>query len=263
MNFLDTPDARTLRAEVHSHSTFSDGFFTPEEIARRFHERGITVAALTDHDTLYGQKRFINACNSYGIMALTGVEITIDCSFHILAYGFNYTAPHLKETMDYFRFYRCFPEEITLTHRIQNWYHRVFRDSPFTLSVPSMEARITRAFGDIHEAGGALFLAHPYTITENIDALGAIVDYLQSLGLAGIEVCRQGIEDEALAQFADSRGLVKLYGTDYHGYRRQHWGDWQLKDSPFYYGSGKDEEEIPGVEIRERDMEMFLSRFRK
>ncbi|HEX5948196.1 MAG TPA: PHP domain-containing protein, partial [Actinomycetota bacterium] len=36
--------------DLHAHTTFSDGTFTPEELVALARERGLSVLAVTDHD---------------------------------------------------------------------------------------------------------------------------------------------------------------------------------------------------------------------
>ena len=40
--------------DLHIHTTCSDGQFSPEETIRMAHQAGVTVAAVTDHDTVSG-----------------------------------------------------------------------------------------------------------------------------------------------------------------------------------------------------------------
>ncbi|MCD7774480.1 MAG: PHP domain-containing protein [Clostridiales bacterium] len=47
--------------DLHTHSTCSDGTFTPEEIIKKAYELGLAAVAITDHDTLSGVKEAIEA----------------------------------------------------------------------------------------------------------------------------------------------------------------------------------------------------------
>ena len=40
--------------DLHTHSTASDGKYSPSEVVRKAYERGVKYLALTDHDTLSG-----------------------------------------------------------------------------------------------------------------------------------------------------------------------------------------------------------------
>src|SRR5210317_1547989 len=75
--------------DLHTHSTFSDGSYTPEEVVQMGVEAGLTGMALTDHDTVEGIPRFIKACQGSGICGISGVEISADVSkggMHMLGY---------------------------------------------------------------------------------------------------------------------------------------------------------------------------------
>ncbi|HYH78403.1 MAG TPA: error-prone DNA polymerase [Longimicrobium sp.] len=71
--------------ELHAHSAFSlgDGSATPESLAERAAELGYPALALTDHDDLGGAVRFSKACESAGIFAIFGAEITLADRSHL------------------------------------------------------------------------------------------------------------------------------------------------------------------------------------
>ncbi len=77
------------RIDLHSHSTLSDGTFTPQEVVALARERGLDVLALTDHDTTAGLDEAQTAADEAGIELVPGVEFsaTLDGkSVHLLAY---------------------------------------------------------------------------------------------------------------------------------------------------------------------------------
>lgn len=77
------------KSEIHMHSTFSDGEFTPTELVRIAQTNGVSLLSLTDHDTFSGIEEFINAAEGTGISAFPGIEITVqyrDFNIHLLAY---------------------------------------------------------------------------------------------------------------------------------------------------------------------------------
>lgn len=65
------------RSNLHLHSRFSDGNLWPEAVVARGQALGLEAMALTDHDTMAGLERFIEACDAAGIAGVGGVEI--DC----------------------------------------------------------------------------------------------------------------------------------------------------------------------------------------
>lgn len=64
--------------DLHTHSTFSDGTKTPEEIIDECIKRDISAVALTDHNTVSGLERFACAAQGKNIEAVCGVEISTD-----------------------------------------------------------------------------------------------------------------------------------------------------------------------------------------
>jgi 3',5'-nucleoside bisphosphate phosphatase len=80
-----------VRADLHSHSTASDGTCTPAEVMRSARAAGLDVIALTDHDTVAGHARAREALPP-GLTLLPGMELSCrldDHSVHMLAYLFD------------------------------------------------------------------------------------------------------------------------------------------------------------------------------
>lgn len=76
-------------ADLHLHSHFSDGTFTPPEIVARAKQQGLGAIALTDHDTVEGCAVATEECARAGIEFIVGTELTSehnDHELHILAY---------------------------------------------------------------------------------------------------------------------------------------------------------------------------------
>ena len=81
-----------LNADLHCHSTVSDGTLTPEALAERAHGNGVELWSLTDHDEIGGQHRAAAAAKACGMRYLTGTEISvtfIDQTVHIVGLGFD------------------------------------------------------------------------------------------------------------------------------------------------------------------------------
>src|ERR1041384_7339603 len=86
--------AESQRADLHLHTTHSDGDWSPEEVMRRAAERGLGAIAITDHDTCsalplaqaFARKR------DKAPEIISGVEISCDYSgreLHLLGYFFD------------------------------------------------------------------------------------------------------------------------------------------------------------------------------
>ena len=79
-----------INADLHSHSTRSDGTLEPEALAERARERGVELWALTDHDELGGQQRAALAARRHGMAWLSGVEVSVTFAgetVHIVGLG--------------------------------------------------------------------------------------------------------------------------------------------------------------------------------
>lgn len=85
--------------DLHIHSTASDGSDAPEAIARKAKARGLSAAAITDHDNLGGVERFLGECRELGLTGFSGVEISSSFegdTIHLLGYGVNPFHPELR-----------------------------------------------------------------------------------------------------------------------------------------------------------------------
>lgn len=71
-----------MRADLHLHSRFSDGAEWPEALAARAAACKLEYVALTDHDSMEGVKRFLEACRRQRIRGVAGVEIDCVCTEH-------------------------------------------------------------------------------------------------------------------------------------------------------------------------------------
>ncbi len=81
-------------ADLHLHTNFSDGTYTPEELAGHAHRLGFAAVALTDHDTMEGCPRMAAACATHGIEFVPGSELTCEHEgqeLHMLGYFLDTT----------------------------------------------------------------------------------------------------------------------------------------------------------------------------
>ena len=61
--------------DLQLHSTYSDGYLTPTQLAKFLQKRGVKTASLTDHNTVAGQDEFHRACQKRGIKMIPGLEV--------------------------------------------------------------------------------------------------------------------------------------------------------------------------------------------
>jgi len=81
-----------LNADLHCHSSVSDGTLEPEALAARAKANGVELWALTDHDEVGGLQRAMDAALDLGLPFLTGAEISVTfagTTVHIVGLGFD------------------------------------------------------------------------------------------------------------------------------------------------------------------------------
>ncbi|MFH1969759.1 MAG: PHP domain-containing protein [Verrucomicrobiota bacterium] len=94
--------------DLHTHSTFSDGSLTPEQLVREAERAQLSALALTDHDSISGLERFMAACSKSKLRGVSGVEISVDCNpsdatMHILGYFIDPANAELNEHVNRLR----------------------------------------------------------------------------------------------------------------------------------------------------------------
>lgn len=73
--------------DLHTHSVFSDGTYTPAELLDEAVERKLSAIALTDHNTVDGLPEFLAAARGKNVEAIAGAEFSVDYKgreFHLL-----------------------------------------------------------------------------------------------------------------------------------------------------------------------------------
>jgi predicted metal-dependent phosphoesterase TrpH len=89
--------------DLHLHTTASDGLLPPEALVARVAAAGVTVMAVTDHDTVAGLDRAQAAAAARGIRLIPGIEITAvetGRDVHVLGYFFDRAHRPLAEFLD-------------------------------------------------------------------------------------------------------------------------------------------------------------------
>ncbi len=86
-------------ADLHTHSYYSDGTMSPEEILKEALQNNVGLIALTDHDMLEGSRELRSLCQAADINFLTGVELNSlyeGLNYHILGYGVDIDNPDFQ-----------------------------------------------------------------------------------------------------------------------------------------------------------------------
>jgi 3',5'-nucleoside bisphosphate phosphatase len=91
MALLEHP-ASAVAADLHSHSTVSDGLLTPSEVVARAAGRGVELYALTDHDEVSGLAEAESAARALRLPFVHGVEVSVtwaSTTVHVLGLGID------------------------------------------------------------------------------------------------------------------------------------------------------------------------------
>ncbi len=95
-----------MSIDLHTHSTWSDGTDTPQELVCAGAAAGLRVLALTDHDTVGGWEEAATSAEQHGVTIIPGVELSCQSrgiSVHMLAYLVDPDDPALREEMRHAR----------------------------------------------------------------------------------------------------------------------------------------------------------------
>ncbi len=96
-SFIQQPEPSAdimSRIDLHTHSTASDGSFSPTELVNLAKEKGLVAMALTDHDTTSGLEEAGRAGQEFGVDIIPGVELSVlikGGTFHLLGLGIHET----------------------------------------------------------------------------------------------------------------------------------------------------------------------------
>lgn len=94
------------KVDLHTHSTASDGLYEPSDLLRQASEAGLTVLALTDHDSTNGIDEAKQAAKQLGIELIPGIEINTSINgkeVHVLGYFIEYERAAFQKTLHFLR----------------------------------------------------------------------------------------------------------------------------------------------------------------
>jgi 3',5'-nucleoside bisphosphate phosphatase len=233
-----------MRADLHSHSTASDGTEAPAEVMRRAAAAGLDVIALTDHDTVAGHAEAAAALPP-GLTLLPGTELSCRLdghSVHVLAYLFDRGQDELAGEMAELRESRLFRaramvdklaamgvpltwDEVSevaagVVPTVQDAFGPAWLGPGGRVHVPRYALDPVRAIRLVTAAGGVTVLAHPRGSARGWRTPAEVIAELADAGLTGIEV-RHPQHDEReralLGELAARLGLLVSGGSDDHG----------------------------------------------
>jgi hypothetical protein len=244
-----------LKADLHTHTTASDGTVTPAGLVALALDRAIDVLAITDHDSVEGLPAAEQAAKGCPLMLVPGVELSAvhdGRDVHVLGYFIDAEDPRLLGHLTDLRAARLrrarsivdalveagydvtLEEVLSLSdggsvgrsHIARALVHRGHAESiadAFQRLIgrgrPFYVGKDVRApeevVGVITEAGGIAVLAHPA-----VSGVEDLIVPLHAVGLSGVEAYHADHTPEQrirLANEAAARGMLVTGGTDYHG----------------------------------------------
>jgi predicted metal-dependent phosphoesterase TrpH len=242
-------------ADLHLHTNFSDGTYTPEELVAQAAKNNLAAIALTDHDTVEGCERAAIACKAGEIEFIPGAELTAeqnDNEIHILGYFLDTHNKKLLEEIAKFQAVRQqrihemvarlnalnvplkVEDVIALANCRSPGRPHVARalvkagfvgslDEAFErflkkhrpAFVPKAKISSQVAIELIHQANGLAVMAHP-----GLNRTDEVIPDLVDAGLDGIE-CFHTKHSTAVSEhyleIADKYNLLVTGGSDCHG----------------------------------------------
>jgi predicted metal-dependent phosphoesterase TrpH len=246
-------------ADLHLHTLFSDGTFTPEELVLNAQKQGLACIALTDHDTVEGCARAGAAAAAVQMEFIPGAELTAehaDTEVHVLGYFLDTQNQVLLAKLARFQADR------------QNRIHEMCAalnkhgvplkaESVFALAncqspgrphvaramvkeklignldeaferylkkgrvawVPKTKMSALESVQLIHQAGGLAVMAHP-----GLNRTDEIIPDLVAAGLDGIECFHtkhSTVMAERYLEIAEKHDLLVTGGSDCHGFSKK------------------------------------------
>lgn len=246
-------------ADLHAHTTASDGTFSPQETVERAKEKGLSAVSITDHDTVSGwQDALFHAKKLGGIEVVPGIEISTVAAnqdVHVLGYyvdgeqhGFLEQLEELRNTRN--KRNRMMIERLQLLGIDIQWEEVYSRKKegenvgrPHIAEVlmekgivESMQEAFDRFLGREGKAYVNPPRISPQEAIDLIHQAGGVavlahpglyddVELVRQLiqgGLDGIEIYHpdHGVEEETkFKQMAMDHGLIMTAGSDFHGER--------------------------------------------
>jgi len=255
-----------FRADLHCHSSCSDGDLTPKEIVAEAVKAGLQGLSITDHDTIDAYPEVLAEAEKADIKMLPGVELSTlhgGHSVHVLAYGFapdNVVMRDLCESQMKRRQGRVerivkllcdlgMKVEVIIDGAVGRPHvakamvkagyvssvmeaFRKYLTEGKSAFVPTDAVSVEEAIDTIHKAGGLAVLAHPVLIRRN-----RLLRHMLDMPFDGLEAFYGNFSSQEKKRFlaiAQNLGWVPTGGSDFHGpsTRYQVLGSsWAPKDS--------------------------------
>ncbi len=249
MELMSHDPQRYERIDLHTHSTWSDGALTPEQLVGLAATRQVQLLALTDHDTMAGCPAAAAACAGHQIEFVYGCELTAlwrEREIHIVGLGLDAASAVLDAHLAGVRAQRrariqaigarltkCgldgeqlsaevlaragTPTRAHLARLLVAQGHATDIDDAFRrwlargqrAAVPAQWPAIEATVAAIAAAGGVAVLAHPHRYQTSAGTLRELCALFRDAGGAAIEVSLAGMGPGDASQAAS---LARRYG---------------------------------------------------
>ena len=244
-----------MKADLHCHSTASDGTLTPEELIELAKQENLWGLSITDHDTMNAYKTAVNAAQKKGIRLGSGIEFSCEHkghSIHILGYDFHLSDASMKDLCLRHQ-KRRMDRNLAILEKLEKRGFSIDREALFCLAsektigrphiadqmlkrkyVSSIQEAFVKYLGEgkscyvpgasfsvletidiLHGAQGKVFLAHPQLLLKQI----SLSDILK-LPFDGIECfySRFSHQDaKPWLKIAKEKNWLVSGGSDFHG----------------------------------------------
>lgn len=244
-----------MLADLHIHTSASDGTSTPADIVRMAEKAGLKAVAITDHDTMDGVQPAWAAAGAAGVDVLAGVELSTELDgleVHILGYCIDPGNAVFQEYLNTFKNAR-FNRAEKMVDKLRGLGVNISFDSVMALAgtgsvgrphiarallnagkinsmaeafdryigfgkaayVPRLKYRPVEMIKAVLAAGGVPVLAHP-----GITCGDELIVSLVEAGLQGLEVYHPKHNRELEKHYlgiCNRYGLIATGGSDYHG----------------------------------------------
>jgi 3',5'-nucleoside bisphosphate phosphatase len=243
-----------FRADLHCHSTCSDGSYSVADLILHAKEKGLQALSITDHDTTKAYETAFEIAHSKDLILLPGVEFSSshkNVSVHILGYAFDPFHPVILSLCERHSLRRINRNQAILdrlkTLGMPLVYQDLISSDSYTIGRPhiaqalvakgyvsSIQDAFKKYLADnkpayvessvfsveetldvLHQANGFAVLAHPHLITQE-----KILPHLLEMHLDGIE-CYYGNfskgQNQRWIDIANKKGWIATGGSDFHG----------------------------------------------
>lgn len=244
-----------MKADLHIHTTASDGTLLPSQVVKKACEIGLKAIAIADHDTVDGVCEALEAAKKDNIRVIPAIELSCDYNdmeVHLLGYFINIRDPRLLNTLGFLKEERSKRAGKILDKLSKLGIHisldkvknisenasvgrphiaRALVNSGYVYNVqqafesllgkncPGYVAReklkLEEAVQLVKKIGGVPVLAHP-GLLPGLDVLGSIIEK----GVMGLEVYYPAHDSDLIKELIKicvQKNLIVTGGSDYHG----------------------------------------------